>query len=525
MTAAIVLALLTQGDPRPSLPSGTSAEFAQAALAVEARLAAGDVAGAREAARALPVRAPKVAWANEESVPAELRNTLKAGFTTAVGRWARGATGFAPTISTSGADLIIDFARVLEAGKDGLPLTTKAEGGVPFRAAIGLSRGKPEQPVTAAELNMEIAYTLGRYLGVPENPFPGSSMYRDARSGLASYWPLREEAIVAGKNLDLADKLRAGIETGRPIGLTSPLLELVKPSFDLGEAPQGGSLSGTIEVKNNGEGPLDLVVKPDCNCFRLPGPTQIPAHGSKQIRFLVDTTQYVGRQDKVLLLVSNDPLRPNIQIPVAFRSKPPFRLIRPGGDNFVVPSTGGSYDLFLFGTEATLKPTSAKLEGVPGKVTIAPWTGPLADPDMQEGATPRKGWKLRIQIPPTLPAGRTDGIVSIGTTSPKLKGLRYGFTAQKGIVPLPESTYFGDVKVGSKASFFVSRPNAPFKILSVDAGPFRVTWRDSKGGWEYVIELTYPGGAAKGDFLIPVRVRTDDPKQPLVEALINGNIR
>lgn len=525
MTAAIVLALLTQGEPSPTLPQGTSPEFAKAALAVESRLAAGDVAGAREAARTLPVRTPKLAWTNEDRLSPELRQALSAGLATAVAHWARGAAGFAPTVSTGGADLTIGFEPVLAEGPDGLPLATKIESNPPFRATIGLTRGKPGQALRAAELNAEIAYALGRYLGVPENPFPGSSMYRDARPNLLSFWPRREETIAAAKNLELAERLRAGIESGKPIGLKVPLLEIAKPSFDLGEAAQGQPLYGTFELKNNGEGPLDVVIKPDCNCFQVPLPTRIPAHGSTKLKFLADTSQYVGKQDKVLLLVSNDPLRPTLQVPVTFRSRPPFRLIRPGGDNFVVPATGGAYDLYLFGGDATLRPTAAKLEGVPGKVTIAPWSGPLADPDVQEGPLERKGWKLRIQVPANLPPGRSDGTVSISTASPKLRTLRYGFTAQKGIVPLPETTYFGDVAKGSRASFFVSRPNAPFKIVSIDAGPFKASWRDSKGGWEYVVELTYPGGAAKGEFLIPIRVRTDDPKQPLVEALVSGTIR
>jgi hypothetical protein len=525
MTAAIVLALLAQGDPSPTLPQGTSPEFAKAALAVEARLAAGDIAGAREAARILPVRTPKLAWANEDLLSTELRKARDTSFAMVVGRWARGAKGFAPTLTSGGPDVTIGFAPVLAAGADGLPLQTKIDFAPAFQATIGLSRGNPAERINARDLNAEIAFALGRYLGVPENPFPGSSMYRDARPNLASYWPLPEEAIVAGKNLELADRLRAGIEAGKPIGLSSPLVEVAKPSLDLGEAPQGKAIPGTIEVKNNGEGPLDVVIRPDCNCFHVPAPAHVPAHGSLRIGFAVDTTQYIGRHDKVLLLVSNDPLRPNIQIPVTFRSRPPFRLVRPGGDNLVVPATGGAYDLYLFGGDDSLSPKSAKLDGVPGKVTFAPWSGTLADPDMQEGPLERKGWKLHVQIPPTLPAGRAPGVLSIVTASPKIRTIQYSFTAQKGIIPLPEMTYFGDVVKGAKASFFVSRPNAPFKIVSVDAGPFKATWRDSKGGWEYVIELTYPGGAAKGEFLTPIRVRTDDPKQPLVEALVSGTIR
>jgi hypothetical protein len=521
MTAAIALALLAQGTP-PALPAGTSPAFAETALAVEARLAAGDVAGARARAAALPVRTPRFAWAGD----GEIAPAIRAGFQRAVQSWARRAPGFAPKPSAEAPELTIGFTERLPEGTDGLPKTAVIEPGPPFRATIGLARGKEGLPAAPVELNMEIAYVVGRYLGVNETPFPGTSMYRDARPGLLTFMPSLEESAVAAQNLDLADQLRAGIETGKPIGLAAASVALAKPSLDLGEAPQGKSINTFIEFENKGAGGLDFRIQPDCNCFTIPRGRRVLPGEKVRVPVLVDTSQFVGQQDKVLLFLSNDPLRPAIQIPVSFRSRPAYRLYRPGGENFLVSGANGGYDVYLFpSTDRPFRPTAARLEGIPGKVTWAAWSGSVADPEMAEGALPRKGWRFRVQLPADLPPGRVEGSLAIDTTSATFGTLQFRFTAQKGIVSLPESTYFGDIVAGSRASFLVSRPDAPFGIKSIDAGPFKASWHAQRNGSEYRIDLVYVGGQPKGEILIPVRIRTDDPKQPLVEALVSGNIK
>ena len=84
----------------------------------------------------------------------------------------------------------------------------------------------------------------------------------------------------------------------------------------------------------------------------------------------------------------------------------------------------------------------------------------------------------------------------------------------------------GDLAPGAKASLVVDRPNAPFRILSVDAGPFlKARAVDRRGGWEYRIDLTYAGGAQQGDFMAAVRIRTDDPKQKVVDAIVRGYVK
>ncbi len=530
MIVATALALFLRQNPLPppTLPAGTSPEFAKLALAVEAKLVEGDTAGARELARSLPVREPRVIWKDDSNLPAGLKAERAKSFAMAVSSWSKASkNGFAPKETEDAPDVAVGFAEALPEGADGLPLAARTEPGTPFRATIGLMRGKPGTPIRKEDLTVQLAYVLGRYLGVPEAPFPGSAMHLDARPNLLPLMPQRPEAAVAAGNLELADRLRAGIAAGKPTGLVVPTVSLPKARLDLGEVRQGEPIRASLEIENVGAGPLDCRIEPDCSCFSPFPQRKIASQGRTTFPVVVNTQDYIGRQDKVLLLLSNDPERPQIEIPVSFSSRPAYRMFRPGGASVVVPAKGGAYDVFLFADpKLSFRPTEARWTGgVDGTVTMTEWSGALADPEMKEESRTRQGWRFRVRLSGDVPPGQWPGSLVVSTDSRVFSTLIYGMTAQKGIVA--DRVYLGDITEQTRASFLVGRPNAPFKVLGVDAGKaFKATWRDHRpGGWEYQIDLEYLGGAQKGDLAVPVRIRTDDPKQPVVETLITGNVR
>ena len=193
-----------------------------------------------------------------------------------------------------------------------------------------------------------------------------------------------------------------------------------------------------------------------------------------------------------------------------------------------MPDGGGAYDVFLYtDPDSTLKPVSVRWDGMDATVKMTPVDGQAGRPRDGRGGRcrARAGGSGSASPPSSFKEGRALGNLNIRTNSRMFGTILYAMEAQKGIVPLQESVYFGDMAAGAAVTAIVSRPNAPFKILSVDAGPLKATWSDRRGGWEYGIDLTYAGGSAKGDFSVPVKVRTDDPKQPVVEFLASGNVK
>lgn len=527
MTAALALAVLArQAASAPSLPPGTSMEFAKNVLTVESRLVEGDVAGARAAVQALPVRQPRLAWANDAALPAALKAKRAEGLAMVLERWNASAKNFAPQVVGSGpADLTIEFGSGLPDGADGLPLPTRIDSIAPFHATISLLRGKPGVPLRPEEMYMEVAYAIGRYLGVPDAPLPGSSMYRDGRPNLLTFMPRADDWVLAARNLDLADRMRAAVEAGKPLGLVPPVVHLAKERLDLGSVEQGKPLRGEIDVENLGTGSLDYRVVRDCECFYPIQPGHVAAQGRKTIPFTINTSQYAGRIDKLLLFESNDPDHPTIELPITFVARPAYRLLRPGGDRVVSSTSGGTYDYFFFTPPGSpIHVVTARWEGMGAKVTFEPWSGVLADPDLGEGPLPRTGWRFHVHVPANLPAGRPNGTLTVVTDSRLYPTVPVTLYIQKGIVA--DDTALGTIAAGDKSSFLVDRPNAPFKILKVDAGPFfKTNVSDRRSGWEYRVELEYRGGAPQGDFVGRIRIFTNDPKQPVIETLARGIVK
>lgn len=525
MSAAFSLALLALQSPPPVVSYGASTAFIQAALNVESKLIAGDVPGAREAAKGLPQRTPRLLFV-DEGMPPSLKEPRTVGLTRVIASWNRYTKDIVPAVGAEAGDVTVRFADQNPDGPDGLPQPTIIESETPFRAVISLHRGKPGVPLRAEELNMEMAYILGRYFGVRDNSHSGSAMTRDGRPNLLTFLPSPSEAKVATENLALADRLRAAVEEGKPTGLAAPSIRLITKGLDLPEVLRGKRIVTGIEVENTGTGPLNFKIEPDCGCFNYPAPVVLAPGSKTRIQMTINTMDYEGRVEKTLLLKSNDPGTPSIDIPVVFRSRPGYRIFRPGGENVLLPDEGGTYDVFLFTKgELPFRPLAARLDGIGGKVTMSPWSGPLADPDMGEGpSTARKGYRFRIRIPgDSLQNGRLPETLTVQTDSALFGTIVYTLNVFKGIVAEP--VYMGDIVSGTRASILVSRPNAPFKILGVDAGALKAKWRESRGSWEYVVELEYAGGASKGEFSVPVKIRTDDPKQPLIEVTASGFVK
>ncbi|RYD57807.1 MAG: DUF1573 domain-containing protein [Verrucomicrobiaceae bacterium] len=157
-------------------------------------------------------------------------------------------------------------------------------------------------------------------------------MHPDPRVDILTFMPRPEEARLASENLDIADRLRAAVQAGKPIGLSLPVIRLPKERLDLGTVDQGMPLRAEFEVENLGAGELRYTVTPDCSCFNPVPDGKVASQGRAKVRLGISTQEYVGQQNKMVLLRSNDPLQPSIEIPVTFRSRPAYRLFRPGGD-------------------------------------------------------------------------------------------------------------------------------------------------------------------------------------------------
>ena len=76
-----------------------------------------------------------------------------------------------------------------------------------------------------------------------------------------------------------------------------------------------------------------------------------------------------------------------------------------------------------------------------------------------------------------------------------------------------------------KISFRLTRHGKPFTILGITTGPhLKATIHPILGQMEYQVDVAYDGLAPKGSFMEVVRVKTNDPAQPVIEVPLSGLI-
>ncbi len=83
---------------------------------------------------------------------------------------------------------------------------------------------------------------------------------------------------------------------------------------DLGEVIQGTVLELMFAVENQGDDVLEISVRPTCGCTVVDFDSSIAAHQTGAIKALIDTKSFSGPISKSILVKTNDPARPTLNL-------------------------------------------------------------------------------------------------------------------------------------------------------------------------------------------------------------------
>lgn len=516
MLAALAFLALRQQDavPAPILPPGARPSYQKVVGKVLECLEKKDYAGATQIVETMPGKQIRMRW-SDNALPAQKRSELRPAREAGTYLWIikNGDIG----ITEQGApDIEIRF--VPEVGDQLI------ENGSP-RIVMQIGLKDRKTPLTRETVTHLVGRAVGAYFGVSDSPIPGSVMW----AGVETHnRVMGVEAKTAGQNVKVADALRDAIRNKKRLVAVQPKAEVDHQPVNLGEVPQGDRPKFAIKIQNKGQGQLLYRVVPDCNCFGRTQTGELAPGKSNTVNISMETIAYMGLIKKSIAVFTNDPDNPTYDVPVEVFVRPAYRFLREEGSVVIVPDGGATYEIFLALPDDTkISPQETSFVGIDGSVTVEPWTGTMADPDMNEGAKPRKGYRIRVKLEDTLPEGRAPGTVMMRTTDPDFPELHYTLYAQKGIVALPGTLTLGEIgSAPTRAQFLVSRPRKPFKILSVRStnSCFSASYVEIKGGYEYKIELVYDGKAPIGDVTGEVTVETDDPKQKQIHVAFSGTV-
>ncbi|MBI2842492.1 MAG: DUF1573 domain-containing protein [Armatimonadetes bacterium] len=98
----------------------------------------------------------------------------------------------------------------------------------------------------------------------------------------------------------------------------SPSVEFQNTVLDIGKVLAGSKVNGTLSFKNAGNETLEIIeISAPCDCMEAKASAlKVPAGESSAIEIIFKTGSYKGQVSKTVTIISNDPIRPVVELEV-----------------------------------------------------------------------------------------------------------------------------------------------------------------------------------------------------------------
>ncbi|MBL8064869.1 MAG: DUF1573 domain-containing protein [Chthonomonadaceae bacterium] len=502
------------------MPLGSSAEFQASAYKVEKFIENGEFEKAGQLLDQVSGLELTLVW-DDKSLPDELKGVYIMAANEAIEEWKQSVPGLTVKYVPQGK-LKVSFVETLPPAADSVMpagatfFYSEAKGEPRVEAVIAQKRDTPPSQIDPRHVQNEVGYAIGTFLGVSPVPRPVGYMGRsDTLSKLYLRVNPRDLAIVKA-NLAFVAELKKAITNKTKFETRAPQMYLGTTELKGEDVHQGEPMEFSLEVSNRGNSPLRITSSVECGCIHIVPPQEIAVGQTGLVTIVVDTTELAGKFDKQFFLNSNDPDQSERRIKIKAWVEPRYRFLRKDGATTIVFNGDGAKEEFylVYDKDRPFKLTALRLDGIKNICEFEEWEGDLADPQIGRGLTRQKGYKITV-LPSTSDRGGRIPISFVANTDdPELKAIIGGFYGQWGIVANPPQVYFGEVnREKASASFVVTRPGKPFKILSVkcDSDFVKMSHESYKQG-DYRVSLMILPTAPAGRFDAVVTVQTDDPK-------------
>ncbi len=311
-----------------------------------------------------------------------------------------------------------------------------------------------------------------------------------------------------------------------------PVIDIAEKIKDFGTVPKGEKIRANFQVKNSGTAPLEISqVRPTCGCTVADFDRSVPPGGTGRIDAEVDTTGFSGPISKAILVFSNDPATPQVNLVIkadvrAFIEVLPRPLIifsnvlqgEPKTEKLVLVSADGS---------------DFKVEGA--SASGGPYTLAYRELAEKERVPERKGsqWELAVTIPADAPEGMLNQKIVVKTTAPKAPEVTINVTgAVRPVVQvIPGEVNFGtvagDAPVGHNLLVINNRQGAQLELkdVSVDNPNFSAEVMPLQAGQRYQVAINMKAGLPKGEQKGTLKIATSDPIRKLIEVPVVATVQ
>ncbi len=310
--------------------------------------------------------------------------------------------------------------------------------------------------------------------------------------------------------------------------VAAPKIEIAQETKEVGTVPKGQVIETDFIIKNVGGS--DLVItdaRPSCGCTVSSFDKLIKPGTEGKVHTSVDTKSFSGPISKSVLVVSNDPDRPQMNLFVKALVKPFVDVAPQAYVRFsVVKGDPASQDVILISEEKGFKPVVAETAQPYVKAEVSP----AGDKDKIAGR-PGEQFKLAISVQPEAPEGLLNAPVRLTTgisQQPTLEIPVSGIVRPR-ISVTPITVNFGNFTAGKDPitrNIVVTnnKPGNPVKVTKAEVSVpgFMTDVVPTQEGVSYTVVVKASEKVKKGAVDGKVTLYTSDKEKGVIEIPLKG---
>ncbi len=337
-------------------------------------------------------------------------------------------------------------------------------------------------------------------------------------------------ALVALSGVAFGQAAKDKGKTAPKAAVAAPKIEITPETKEAGTVPKGQMIETTFVVKNGGGS--DLVIsdaRPGCGCTVASFDKTIKAGGQGKIVTSVDTKNFSGPISKSLLVLSNDPDRPQINLFIKATVKPFVDILPQPYVRFaLVKGDTDARDVILVSEEKTFKPTVTETAQPYVKAEVQP----AGDKDKVQGHSGEQ-YKLHITITPDAPEGLLNAPIRVATgvsQQPIIEVPVSGLVRERVSVT-PKLVNFGNFTPGKDAitrNVVVNnnKPQTAIKVTRAEVSipGFVTDVVATQDGVSYTVVIKAGDKIKKGALDGTVKLFTTDKEKAVIELPLKGQV-
>jgi hypothetical protein len=310
--------------------------------------------------------------------------------------------------------------------------------------------------------------------------------------------------------------------------VSAPKIEISQETRDLGTVPKGQVIQTDFVVHNAGGS--DLVItdaRPSCGCTVSSFDKVIKPGTDGKVHASVDTKSFSGPISKSVLVVSNDPERPQMNLFIKAIVKPFVDVAPQAYVRFsVVHGDAASQDVVLISEEKGFKPTVAETSQPYVKAEISP----AGDKDKIAGR-PGEQYKLAVSVLPDAPEGLLNAPIRIttGVTQQPTLEIPVSGIVRPRVSVTPITVNFGNFTAGKDPitrNIVVTnnKPGTPVKVTKAEVSVpgFMTDVVPTQEGVSYTVVVKASDKVKKGAVDGKVTLFTSDKEKSVIEIPLRG---